>query len=296
MNNIKWLIQSVGKNQMLEDNFETVKKLKFDYDNFSLITGKNEIINLENFLTNEEDNYILRGGTKIISLFFSGINDLEKLSNYLTENQIKNKDIFYKKLKEGIFYDEINFDQEYYNKLDLPLLNKNSVFISIKDNKELSFDNDYFIKPSKDLKSFLPGILKAKQKIKDFIESGSYIQDYDKEMLLVSPVEKLYNEYRFFIINKEVITYSQYRNENEVKYNSFVPKKMVDIAKEYAKLYQPHEIFTMDLVETDNGVKIVEYNCWNGSGLYHCDKIKLFKEVNDFIKNKCKVKNKNGYI
>lgn len=67
---------------------------------------------------------------------------------------------------------------------------------------------------------------------------------------------------------------------------------MVDIAKEYAKLYQPHEIFTMDLVETDNGVKIVEYNCWNGSGLYHCDKIKLFKEVNDFIKNKCKVKNK----
>lgn len=87
-------------------------------------------------------------------MFFSVINDLEKLSNYLTENQIKNKDIFYKKLKEGIFYDEINFDQEYYNKLDLPLLNKNSVFISIKDNKELSFDNDYFIKPSKDLKVF----------------------------------------------------------------------------------------------------------------------------------------------
>lgn len=59
----------------------------------------------------------------------------------------------------------------------------------------------------------------------------------------------------------------------------------MDIAKSYAQLYQPHDIFTMDLAETPEGVKIVEYNCWNGSGLYHCDKVLLFSCVQDFIKN-----------
>lgn len=58
------------------------------------------------------------------------------------------------------------------------------------------------------------------------------------------------------------------------------------VAKAYAKLYQLHEIFTLDIADTPEGYKIVEYNCWACSGLYASDKNKLFLTVNDYVKNK----------
>ena len=47
----------------------------------------------------------------------------------------------------------------------------------------------------------------------------------------------------------------------------------------------------MDLADTKNGTKIVEYNCWNGSGLYYADKKLLFKSVEEFVKNKLEEEN-----
>jgi len=53
-------------------------------------------------------------------------------------------------------------------------------------------------------------------------------------------------------------------------------------AEEYAKLYRPADIFVMDLAKTKEGTKIVEYNCWNCSGLYHTNIEKLFFEVDNY--------------
>jgi hypothetical protein len=41
----------------------------------------------------------------------------------------------------------------------------------------------------------------------------------------------------------------------------------------------------MDIALTPDGYKIIEYNCWNASGLYHCNGQKVFFAVNEFIKN-----------
>ena len=53
-------------------------------------------------------------------------------------------------------------------------------------------------------------------------------------------------------------------------------------AKEYVKLYNPADVFVMDLCDTPNGIKIVEYNCWNCSGLYSVNISKLVHEVSNF--------------
>jgi hypothetical protein len=54
-------------------------------------------------------------------------------------------------------------------------------------------------------------------------------------------------------------------------------------AIEFAQMYQPHSVFTMDLAETPAGIRIVEYNCWNASRMYAADVAKVFYAVHDFV-------------
>lgn len=286
---IKWLVQDVGKTVMLEDNFDTLKSMGASHHGFGLIEGTSLIVNLEEILTDLDEQYIIRGGTKILHLL-ENYSNLEDFCPHLNDFQLQHKDTFFHKLKSAIFYDSVSFDQAYYSQLDLPLLNKEAFFLPIKDNKEKSFSVPYFLKPSKDLKTFIPGILTPGQTIQEFIENSQHLKDYNHELALLSEVKEIYKEYRFFVVNKKVITGSQYKNGDKVEHCAYIPTYMTTIAQEYAQLYQPHEIFTMDLADTPEGVKIVEYNCWNGSGLYHCDKVALFTTVQNFIQyapNQC---------
>lgn len=282
---IKWLVQDVGKYQMLKDNFETLKNINSKFQGFGLITGIDEMTNLENILLDINEFYIIRGGTKVVSLL-EKFNDINLLNKNLNEFQKSNASIFYKKLRSGIFYDLEKFDQFFYSKLNLPLLNKDAFFLPISEHKLTKFKQNYFIKPSKDLKTFLPGIIENGQTIKSFIENSQHLKYYEDEIALIAPLKNIKKEYRFFVINKEVITGSLYKNNDKVEYNSFIHNAVFKLANEYAQLYQPHDIFTMDLAETENDFKIVEYNCWNGSGLYHSNKELLFSSVENYMKNK----------
>ena len=40
----------------------------------------------------------------------------------------------------------------------------------------------------------------------------------------------------------------------------------------------------MDLAETPEGISIVEYNCWNASGLYKTNIAKIFDAVDKYKK------------
>lgn len=279
---IKWIVQDIGKTAMLQDNFGTLQTIGAIYQSFGLIEGTTLITNLENILTSLDEIYIIRGGTKILHLL-ENYNNLEDFCPYLNNFQIEHKHLFFQKLKNAIFYDSTLFDQAYYSQLNLPLLNKEAFFLPIKDNKNTSFHKAYFLKPSKDLKTFIPGILTPGQTIQEFIENSQHLKQYDHELALLSEVKTIFKEYRFFIINKKVITGSQYINENKIEHKAYVPENIIKIAQEFAQLYQPHAIFTMDLAETEQGIKIVEYNCWNGSGLYKSNKNLLFKSVQEFV-------------
>ena len=46
----------------------------------------------------------------------------------------------------------------------------------------------------------------------------------------------------------------------------------------------------MDLTKKENDFKIVEYNCWNASGLYKTNIPKIFNTVNEFKEHQMKNK------
>jgi hypothetical protein len=290
---IKWLVQDVGISMsMIEANFDTLSKLGFSYGNFGVIPFTKNITNLENILTNPNQHFIIRGGTKILTLL-QNITNLKEVNDDLSTEQLKYSDEYISMLKNGIFYNEQNFDQAFYGNFDLPLLNKGAKLYPIEQNLYLKFDTDVFIKPSKDQKAFNAGILEAGQTIYDFVNSQTHQNTYLTELAVIAPCKIITAEYRFFVVDKEVITGSRYRFADRVNISDIVPNNVLDCAKEYAKLYQPHDIFTMDLAETPNGISIVEYNCWNASGLYKTNIAKIFDSIHQFKLNEInKSKNK----
>lgn len=274
MPQIKWLVQDTSRMySAIENEFTPLVSLGYDVIPFGVIPFTNTITGIDDL--NPDDFYIIRSGTKIVQLLESG--EPDNLSPELTA-----------KLRLGISYNHRNFDQAYYSQLNLPLLNSTPEILNLSDDKDLfaSFSVPKFVKPSSDLKAFTAGILEPGEVLKYFIESHYYRSGYQEETALVHDVVDIIAEHRFICLNGEVITGSQYRRNNSTVYDANIPQDVLRAADEYAKLYEPAEIYTMDLAETPSGIKIVEYNCWNGSGLYHMDTKKLFSTIHEYYKGK----------
>ncbi len=274
MPKIKWLVQDTARMYAaLENEFPPLLELGYVVVPFGVIPFTDTLTGIDDL--SPDDFYIIRSGTKVVQLLDSGTPD--NISPELTE-----------KLRLGISYNQRNFDQAYYSELNLPLLNSTPEILNLSDEKDLfaSFSVPKFVKPSSDLKAFTAGILEPGEVLKHFIESHYYRSGYKEETALVHDVVDIIAEHRFICLNGEVITGSQYRRNNSTVYDANIPQDVLRAADEYAKLYEPSEIYTMDLAETPSGIKIVEYNCWNGSGLYHMDTKKLFSTIHEYYKGK----------
>lgn len=278
----RWLIQSTGINSHnIEADFETLLKLGYPYSDYGVIPFTSLLTNLENILTDSSEKFVIRGGTKVLTVL-TKVNSLREINELLNPQQIRDSVEYLTNLKNGIFYNEQNFDQAHYGQLNLPLLNSGASLYPIRTNLYLSFPTDVFIKPSKDQKSFNAGILDKGRTIHEFVTSQMHHESYIDEMAVIAPCKKILAEYRFFVVEQQVITGSQYRRDNKLQISSTIPRKVWDIAKEFALLYQPHDVFTMDLAETPEGTLIVEYNCWNASGLYATDVTKIFGVIDEY--------------
>lgn len=268
---MKWLIQDTDRLlNIVNQELTSLNTLNKSFSVFGVLKN-------ENFLTGlyEEDfndtNYIFRCGVKVINMLSVG-----KVENV-------NQDTL-EKLKEGISYDFNKFDQRVYSKLDLPLLNNSAVYESFESLKNKVFNRDMFIKPSSDLKCFTAGILKAGTNVEDYILSTHYQKTYKDETILLDEVKNTGTEFRFVCFGDKAIVGSSYLKDGKLKLDEKVDKELLLIASEFAKLYNPSDIFVMDLAKNGDDFKIVEYNCWNASGLYAIDMVKLFEQVEEYKK------------
>jgi hypothetical protein len=277
----KWLIQDVGLIQsQINRKFEALDLMNENLDGIGVMANYNYISNLENVLEDDLNTvYIILGGVKVLNLLRKA-KSIKDVAEFPTQFQIDNSDIILNALKNGYFYDYEKFDQAYYGKLNLPLLNQSAIYIPIKDNLKTSFNERKFIKPSRDLKAFDAGILEIGVSVEDFIMSKDRQPFFIDENLVVSDVIEMNDEFRFFVVDGEVVSGSYYRKGGIVGEHAIVPEIMFDIAKEYTAMYTPADIYTLDLARLKDGsVKIVEYNCFNCSGVYLCDLVKTYSAI-----------------
>jgi len=283
MHKIKWLVQKEGFSMAnREDTVEVLERFGFPHDSFGVQASSGKVLNLENILTDPEERFVVRGGTRLYSLL-KATGEISDLGERISPGQARFGAQYLRQLRQGIFYDEQKFDQAYYAGLDLPLLNGDATMYPVAANLTRTFDRDKFIKPSKDEKAFDAGILTAGETIEAFISRQPKARGWLDETAVVAPCKTITAEYRFFVVKGDVVTGSLYRFAGMANFSANIPGEILSAARTFARLYQPHEVFTMDLAETSDGIRIIEYNCWNASRLYAADAAGIFHAVQDYM-------------
>ena len=282
-----WLIQSNGfRDSYLFEIAESLKRFNIEFRDFGVVKN-NSITNLTEILKSEytDYNFITRGGTKFLGILEKlrrENKDLSYLDNKLPKEIIDNSNFWIDKLLNSVDYDVNKFDQQYYSLLDLPLLNSDARYIDYSRIKNYEFTKETFIKPSRDLKSFNGGVIYAGETIQNYIaRTGYHSPNIKSEKIVVSDIKEIQEEYRFFMHKNEILGCSRYMLDSEVNPSDFVPENIKDCALEYAELYNPAELYVIDLAVTPEGIKIVEYNCWNASGFYHSNIRDIIFQVNE---------------
>ena len=68
--------------------------------------------------------------------------------------------------------------------------------------------------------------------------------------------------------------------------NDDIPKKMLEFAKARISEYRIEDVYVMDIAQIGNGYKLIECNCFNGTGFYMHDIENIIQSINKLIRKK----------
>lgn len=181
-------------------------------------------------------------------------------------------------LSPGSFMNQ-NFEFEVFQKaLGNELLNSEFIVGELGDLEPIA--DMFFIRPTGNTKLFT-GMEVTKEaflswKEREQTETSPYIG----QSLMISPIQKIDAEYRFFVVNQQIVTASSYKVEGSI--NAFMKptEDLLIYTKKMVDLFPLAKAFVIDIAETSEGFKVIEYNNINTSGLYGCDEVEFVRAIN----------------
>lgn len=99
--------------------------------------------------------------------------------------------------------------------------------------------------------------------------------------MMLTPPARIYKEWRFWIVNGVVVTFSLYKEGTRVTYRHEIDTDALEFAQALAGLnkgYSP--AYVMDICRTEEGLRLVETNCINAAGFYAADLLMLAETIN----------------
>lgn len=178
-------------------------------------------------------------------------------------------------LKSGIFYNPITFKYssflEHYGDL---MLNSDALCCKYKDFLKMKYlpDTELHIRLDMDAKDIPSKI----RKVKDFEYS-----DYDTTFVFSTP-KKIEKEWRYFIVDKKIISKCQYKPNIRMCDNIDADEVVLKAIDKWV----PADIFVMDIAYTQNNeYRIVECNAFNWSSFYCCDISAIVRNISMFLEN-----------
>lgn len=170
-------------------------------------------------------------------------------------------------------------------------------------NIEVPSDWDWrFVRPVHDTKA-LAGEVMSRHDFHDWRVSilGINPEDYDRRdaplhretPILVAPLQKIYNEWRMFVVDGTVVTSSQYKSGRDVVGYSDdqTDPAVTEFAQSMVDRWRPVVIgepcvdparaYVIDIADTPNGLKVIEINNINSSGFYGADTQKMIMALED---------------
>ncbi|MEM7373748.1 MAG: ATP-grasp domain-containing protein [Bacteroidota bacterium] len=193
-----------------------------------------------------------------------------------------------KEFEKGVFYHPERFTvQTYLDKWGTHMLNADGKILTFRHfvEKVVASKERWFLRPNQDDKSFA-GTTMTSQEIQEWY--GKILEiDNPKlnsgTLIFCSEEKKILKEWRNFVVDKQVVDASRYVLNGALHISrEDVPSEMIQFVEARAQQFSPHSIFVMDVAETKSGYKIIECNCFNGTGFYRHHLRRIIQAVTDY--------------
>lgn len=163
------------------------------------------------------------------------------------------------------------------------LLNAGSVVCSVRD---ATFDAPrMFVRPVDDSKAFAGRVFDAEEfaawrrTVCDGASGSTSLTPGTRIQL--APAAAVFAEYRCWVVDGEVVTWSQYRRGGQPFATSDVDARLIGYVRERIAEWTPHRAFVIDVCDTADGIRIVEINTLSASAFYAADVQKLVLALED---------------
>lgn len=161
------------------------------------------------------------------------------------------------------------------------LLNRNATITKIKDAQFSS--PQMFVRPVLDNKSFSGKVFSQeefqsfKQKCIDGLRGG-----INPEIeILVSPVKKIGQEHRHYIVDGKVISSSRYKFNGTPNFKEGCDDSVLDVVYQAIEQWQPAQAFVLDTYIAGDEIGVVEMGSICHAGIYEADLMKIVFALDD---------------
>lgn len=145
----------------------------------------------------------------------------------------------------------------------------------------------FFVRPDYDLKEF-EGHITSADELKAWADRLYKIIDDSPSLtpstpIIIAPEIDIAREWRTFIVDGEIAGMSRYRTYGKLDPVREDPIEVVNLVKEAVEIYQPADVFVMDVgVDLERGkYGIIEVNCFNSSEWYDVDIAAVISAINN---------------
>ena len=257
---------------------------------------------VQNNLTKKELMDYLKGGCEAISVDHVEVK-VVPFSDELPFFPTEKKSIFYgsttmmnnvykeSKLKEGLFFDENTFTMEnYFSVWGKHMLNYDAGITSFRELMKQNYapEQILFIRPNDDSKSFAGEVVefgRVDSWYKNLIGYENINLNLDTKIVAGEPY-KIKKEWRLWIVDKKVISSSQYKDGQFLKKIKDAPEYVVSFAESRCQEYTPHDVFVMDICLCGDELFILECGCMNSAGFYASDVHKIVSSATEYFYKK----------
>ncbi len=160
------------------------------------------------------------------------------------------------------------------------MLNRDSYFDSIAN--IVPPPGEFFIRPNQDSKSFAGTIMNDidfEDWRRGLLSVKSWTTIPSTTVVMISSLKTIHAEYRCTVVDGRIVTASQYKIGDTVKYSNQVDQRIIDYATMRADEWNPEIAYTLDIADTSDGLRIIETNSISSSGFYALDMNKFVGSI-----------------
>lgn len=142
-------------------------------------------------------------------------------------------------------------------------------------------EDRFFIRPTGNTKLFTGTVVTAAEFCTWQENETRGSSPYDGEILIMSKVQEIHEEYRFFVVNNKIVTYSHYQTNGNFDKEKIPSVELVAYANKIIHHFPLANAYVLDIAVLEEGFKVIEYNNINSSGLYGCNENLFVQAINE---------------